>query len=195
MTESLDIRSASLLDFLPDSISADPEILALSKAIDPELQAVSAAILEAIVLPRAAVQSEVVLDALAWGFGLLEHEGWGTATIERKRALMAQVVALYKRRGTVWAVRRALDLLGEAYTLTEWHQTGGNPFTYRLQIIVSESGLTTAQLESARALVEAYGPIVAYPEEISALVSVESATVSVQAASVGLVVAVAEEGL
>lgn len=195
MTDSLDIRNASLLDFLPDSIAADPDVVALSQAIAPELREVSAAILDAIVLPRVASQSEAVLDALAWGFGLLQYEGWGTATLARKRALMAQVVALYRRRGTTWAVRRALDLLGEAYTLTEWHQTGGDPFTYRLQILVGAGGLTTAQLERARELVEAYGPARAYPEEISALVAVDGDAAAVGVPVVGLDLTVSEEGV
>lgn len=188
MVDSLDIRNASLLDFLPDSISGDPDVLALSAAIDPELRVVSAAILEALVLPRVALQSEAVLDALAWGFGLVRMVGWDGAPLAQKRALMAQIVMVYRRRGTTWAVRRALDLLGEAYTLTRWHETPpDDPWSYRLQIIVGGGGLPAAVVASARQLVEAYGQATAWPEEISALLNAEPvATATIQAASIGV---------
>ena len=190
---SLDIRNASLLDVLPDSIADDPEVLALSRALDPQIQGVSAAILDAIVWPRLAEQSEPVLDALAWGFRILEHEGWEGATLAQKRALMTQVVALYRRRGTVWAVRHALDLLGEVYTLTRWHETPPSaPWSYKLQILVSDAGLAAAQVARARELVESYGQITAWPEEISALLVAEpAATATVQAVSIGVDVTVA----
>jgi len=193
---NLDIRDASvsLLDFLPDSISADPEIRALSKAIDQELRLVSQALLEPVILPRISSQPEAVLDALAWGFGLLGVEGWDTATLARKRVLMAQVVALYRRRGTRWAVRRALDLLGEAYTLSVWHETPPSPeWSYRLQILVGGGGLPAAQVARARELVEAYGQATAWPEEISALLAAEAAeTITVQCVSIGVDLTVAQ---
>ena len=75
----IDLRSARLIDFVPESIASDPEVVALCAALDPQMQAVSSAIVEAIILPRIAELEEPVLDAVAWGFKLDRLRVWDVA--------------------------------------------------------------------------------------------------------------------
>lgn len=155
----IDIRTASLVDFLPESISDEADIVALSLAIDPELRAVGAAIVEALILPNIDAQPVEVLDALAWGFRLDELQLWDTATLDGKRALIKSIFAIRKKSGTVWAVKQIFNLLSVIGKLVEWFEEGAPPYTYRLIIVVSgDPGLTLQQLLQVPELTHRFAP-------------------------------------
>lgn len=155
----LDVSSTlRLLEFVPESIAGDPEIIALSAALDPELRAVSASIIEAVILPRIADLPGPVLDAVAWGFRLNELAIWEDATLAGKRRLLVDIVDVLKRSGTVWAVRRIFDLLQLTGTLVEWWEEAGVPGTYRLRIDATEVGITLHALEQVPELTQRFAP-------------------------------------
>jgi phage tail P2-like protein len=152
----LDIREASILDFLPSSIASDPEIIALSRAIDPELRDVATESIAAAILPRLADVPERVLDEVAWGMRLNELQIWDSATISGKQTLLANIFAIRKKSGTVFAVRRVFDLLSVVGVVVEWFEEGAQPHTYRLRIFVDQVGITLAQLTQATELVQRF---------------------------------------
>ncbi len=148
MTSRIDLRDASLslIDFLPESIASDPEIIALSLAIDPELRDVGAAIIEAIILPRIADVSAEVLEELGWAFRLNELQLWDAATTSAKRNLLVEIFAIRKKSGTRFAVRRVFDLVSVVGEVIEWWEENAAPYTYRLRLFVDEVELTLLQL-------------------------------------------------
>jgi phage tail P2-like protein len=154
----IDIRDASLLDFLPESIKSDPEIIALSRAIDPELRAVADAVIEAIILPRIDSLPEAILDELAWAFDLNSLQVWDTATIDGKRALLVNIFAVRKKSGTRFAVRRVFDLMSVVGEVVEWFEEAGDPYTYRLRLFVDEVGITLQQLLQIFELTHRFAP-------------------------------------
>lgn len=164
---AIDLRDASLLDFVPESIASDEEIIALSLAIDPELRDVGAAIVEAIIMPRISEQPEDVLDALAWGFRLNELQLWDSATVEGKRALLVNIFAIRKKSGTRFAVRRIFDLLSVTGQVVEWFEEGGPAFSYRLVILVTDVGVTAEQLGQIPELTHRFEPARAWLREIA----------------------------
>ncbi len=142
---AIDLRDASLLDFVPEVIASDLEVIAISLAIDPELQSVGAAIIEANILPRISEQPEWVLDELAWAFRLNQLQIWDTATIEGKRALLVNIFEVLKKSGTRFAVRRVFDLMSVVGEVVEWFEEAAAPYTYRLRLFVDEIGITLEQ--------------------------------------------------
>lgn len=139
----IDLRSARLLDFVPESIAEDPEIVAMSLAIDPEVQEVAAAIVEAVVLARIDELSEAVCDEVAWDHRLNELQLWDDATLAGKRALLRNVFAIRKKSGTRFAVRRIFDLLNLVGTVIEWWEEAAPPNTYRLRVaVVGDPGIS-----------------------------------------------------
>lgn len=142
----IDLRSASIIDFLPPSLRTDPEVLALALALDPELQEVSEAIVNAIILPRIDNLDETILDELAWAFRFDRLQIWDVATIEGKRALLKNVFAIRKKSGTRFAVRRVFDLMELVGQVVEWFEEDAAPGTYRLRLFVDEVGITLLQL-------------------------------------------------
>ena len=141
----IDLRTASLLDFVPESIREDADIIALSLAIDPELQDVGAAIIEAVILPRIADVAPAILEELAWAFRLNELQLWDSATEAGKRALLVNIFAIRKKSGTRFAVRRVFDLVSVVGEVVEWFEEAAAPYTYRLRLFVDEVGITLDQ--------------------------------------------------
>lgn len=154
----LDDSDFSLVDFLPESISSDAEIVALSLAIDPELRGVGAAIIEAVILPRIASLPMEILDELAWAFNLNSLQLWDSATIEGKRALLVNIFAIRKKSGTVFAVRRIFDLLAVTGSIFEWWQEGAPAYTYRLRLLVNAVGVSLSQLLQISELTHRFEP-------------------------------------
>lgn len=139
--------SLSLVDFLPDSIASDEDVIALSRAIDPELRAVAAAVSEAIIWPNIAQLPAPVIEILGHDTRLDELQIWDTATLDGRRALLANIFAIRKRSGTRFAVRRIFDLLSVVGSLVEWWEEGAPHDTYRIRLTVAgDPGITKAQL-------------------------------------------------
>lgn len=163
----IDLRTASLLDFLPESIKGDPEIIALSLAIDPELQDVGAAIIEAVILPRIDEVSTDVLEELAWAFRLNELQLWDAATTEGKRTLLVNIFEIRKKSGTRFAIRRVFDLVSVVGEVVEWFEEAAAPYTYRLRLFVDDIGITLLQLIQIDEVVIRFGRAGAHLREFA----------------------------
>lgn len=138
----IDLRVASLLDFVPDSISDDLDVRAISLAVDPELRDVADAVVASTLLPRIAELDGPVLDAIAWSFRLNELSIWGDASVIGKRRFLAQVFDVLRRAGTPWAIKQAVQLAQLTAEVIEWWQESASPHTYRLRLDASEIGIT-----------------------------------------------------
>jgi phage tail P2-like protein len=154
----IDLRDASLIDFLPESISSDPEIIALSLAIDPELRAVGAAIIEAVILPRIAELEDPILNELAWAFNLNSLQLWDSATTQGKRDLLVNIFAIRKKSGTRFAVRRVFDLMSVDGEVVEWWEEAAAAYTYRIRLFVDEVGITLSQQLQIDELTHRFAP-------------------------------------
>jgi phage tail P2-like protein len=73
-----------------------------------------------------------ILPWLAWALSVdVWDVSWGEAT---KRKVVAASADVHRRKGTVGAVRRALDALGYDIEVTEWFEYGGDPHTFRVAV-------------------------------------------------------------
>ena len=154
----IDIRAASILDFLPESLAAEADIVALSLALDPELRSVAAAVVEAVIMPNIDAQPDWVLNEIAWSMRLDELQIWDDATLAGKRQLLHGILAIRKKSGTRYAVRRIFDLLSVTAELIEWWQEAASPNTYRIRIVVTgDPGITLHQLQQIPELLERFG--------------------------------------
>lgn len=76
-----------------------------------------------------------LLPYLAEQFDVLGDAGWDlTKNDDERRALVKEAIWLHKIKGTPYAVRRALDILGVVATLVEWWQRKpkGTPHTFSI---------------------------------------------------------------
>lgn len=72
-----------------------------------------------------------VLPWLAWALSVDIWDANWTET--QKRAAIAESVAIHRKKGTVWASRRALEGSIDEAVLQEWFQYGGEPYCYRIE--------------------------------------------------------------
>jgi len=196
---STDIRTGTAVDLLAGLVAEDADAVALVEALDPEIQEVATLAEQAALLSRIASLTEEQADEVAEWFALSRLEGWGLADLARKRTVLAEMVDVYRRRGTLWAWNRVSEILetpvlwddGDAewdagaavwdgregmYTLTEWwEQTPDDPpYTYRVDATIEHHGLSLDELRQLREVLDAYIPARAELLELSETLSVES---------------------
>ncbi|EFB2829187.1 phage tail protein I [Escherichia sp. 93.0816] len=82
------------------------------------------------------------LPALAEQFHIQGLEGWLFTTDEReKRELIKQAIELHKYKGTIWAVRRVLEILSLPGTISEWFEYGGKAYFFKVDIELVDKGM------------------------------------------------------
>ncbi|WP_105198587.1 phage tail protein I [Escherichia albertii] len=82
------------------------------------------------------------LPALAEQFHVQGLEGWLFTTDEQeKRELIKQAIELHKYKGTVWAVRRVLEILSLPGTIAEWFEYGGKAYFFKVDIELVDKGM------------------------------------------------------
>jgi len=128
----------SLYDIVPPSIAGDPQVKAMMTAIDPELQSVSRDIGETLIISRIDELPEEVIDLLAWQWHVDFYEL--ARTLEMKRAAVKESIAWHRKKGTVWAIEKALEMLGIKGTVIEWWKIpGAAPYTFAVEAEITDN--------------------------------------------------------
>lgn len=78
-----------------------------------------------------------ILPWLAWAFSVDDWRSDWPDEIKRQ-AIMASP-KIHRVKGTIGAVRRALETLGYAIDISEWFEHGGTPHTFRIAVDVLRS--------------------------------------------------------
>ena len=206
-----DIRSGTALDLLVGLAAQDADARALVQALDPEIREVAALAEQCALLSRIPELSEEQADRVGEWFRLVQLEGWGSAGLARKRFVLAEMVEVYRRRGTRWAWDRVTSILetpvdwdggdavwdeGEAdwddrsgmYSLTEWweQEPDDPPYTYRVDALIEHRGLTLDEARHLREVLAVYLPARAELLELSETIHASSELVCAGHPELGL---------
>lgn len=126
------LDDVKLKDLLPDSIAKDGNVAASAEAIDPHLKFIT----ENSGIPSVYVNidnlSSVALDHLAKQYDIsVWRDGWN---VSLKRSVLKTAIADKRKKGTLGAVKKALQSLGSAASVVEWWQTTpkGEPHTFTI---------------------------------------------------------------
>lgn len=212
---SADIRTASLVDSLAGLVAEDDDAVALAQALDPEIQAIAALAEQCAFFSRISSLTSEQCDEVARWFRLTELEGWGLADVDRKRSVLAEMVDVYRRRGTRWALERVLSILetpaswdsgaatwdgGSAvwdsrsgmYTVSEWWEQipAADPHTYRVDAEILHRGLSLDEIRHLHQVLQAYVPAREQLEEIGETIPIESQLLCAGHPDVGLLIEV-----
>lgn len=118
---------------LPSILKKDIRLKTLSELSQEDMNSLRDAIKGLQVLDIANVH-ESYLPWLAWWFRVdIWDESW---SIQKKREVVVNGLVLFKYKGTIWGVKRALDLIGYKSTLEVWHQQvpQGVPGTFTISV-------------------------------------------------------------
>ncbi|WP_298029364.1 phage tail protein I [uncultured Dysosmobacter sp.] len=171
-----DLYSADYLRSLPPSLKADPDIIALAKAVAEQLHVTAAEIEKNIIYPRIDELDEKTLDILAYDL----HVDWYDVSysIEAKRATIKSSMRVHRRLGTKYAVEKALGAVFPGTRVEEWFEYGGKPYTFRV-IIGAGTGVTAEQQAAVLERVRFYKNLRSHLEAIRYQLEAPKGTVTV----------------
>lgn len=142
------LEDIKLIDTMPDSISKDEKVKAAAEALDPKLQLIAKqADIVSIYLNLNNLSNEV-LNHLAVQFDLsVWRDSW---PLSLKRSVIKTAITDKRKKGTLSAVKKALESLGSACSIVEWWQQTpeGTPGTFKIYATQSEyEGVISDQLQ------------------------------------------------
>ncbi|EEM2503656.1 TPA: phage tail protein I [Salmonella enterica subsp. indica] len=107
------------------------------------------------------------LPSLAEQFHVQGLEGWLFASDEQeKRELIKQAIELHKYKGTVWAVRRVLEILSLPGAITEWFEYGGKAYFFKVDIELVNQGMDENLFNNLVELIHQYKNVRSKLEEL-----------------------------
>lgn len=127
-----DIQDTKLSQILPENIAKDSNVKAAAEALDSKLQAVSKEVDIPLIYFRLNELSSEQLDHIAYAWDAsVWRESW---TIEIKRNVLNNVIREKRKRGTLGAVKAAIETIGSVTDVTEWWQENpkGVPHTFKI---------------------------------------------------------------
>ena len=87
-----------------------------------------------------------ILPWLAWAFSVDDWRSDWPDEIKRKTIMASATI--HRLKGTIGAVRRALETLGYAIDISEWFEYGGTPHTFRIAVDVLGSHAIGTEISS-----------------------------------------------
>lgn len=98
-----------------------------------------------------------LLPYLAWALSVDRWDpAWSEAT---KRAAIKQSYFIHRHKGTIAALRRAVEPLGYVIRVLEWWQSNEAPGTFRLDVGIEETGITEEMYHELERLIDDAKPV------------------------------------
>ena len=137
-----DLFSVSLFDITPINISQDEAVSKIIKSIEPDLKLISESIHENIIFARIDELDDRALDLLALQLHADFYDLAGNTHM--KREAVKNSLIWHMKKGTEWAIHEALRQVGIRAKFHPWWETGGQPYTFTLDAIVTDDYYRTA---------------------------------------------------
>lgn len=143
------IYEARWEELLPQPLREDKKVMALVQAMSEQRRTAAAQIAMARFWTDMELLPENMLDVLAYD---LKIDWWDESyPAERKRQILRESILVHKHKGTKYAVETATSSMYPKTQVEEWFAYGGEPYTFRLNIDVTDEEVTT---EKHRQLLE-----------------------------------------
>ena len=127
------LYSDSLKESLPESISGDKEIQAITIAIQEKLQVIQKQSSLILLLPRLNELPESLVDELAWEYHVDFYRP--KLPVAKKRSLVRQAIAWHRIKGTPAAVESVCSAVFRSASVEENWQYGGEPYHFKVKVI------------------------------------------------------------
>lgn len=109
----IELTATPFVDLLPSSIRDDTRIHAAARALDAELAIIHSSLNNVAIWANLDNQTEPMLTTLAWQTSMLNEPAWNLAADDwTKIQLLKGALELHRYKGTPWAIREVMRLLG-----------------------------------------------------------------------------------
>lgn len=155
------------LSLLPPILQKDETVKNLAAILDDEIEAIDALTDKLLIYANLNNMSEQVIDELALSFHMLPDEGYRFAnTIEKKRELVRQSISLHRHKGTLYAVKEVLKILGIKGQVLEWFEYGGEPYHFKIEAKIDE-GISEKDIDILETLLKEFKNVRSHIESIT----------------------------
>ena len=97
---------------------------------------------------------EKYLPFLAYAFKV---DFWDESlSVEDKRALIKQSLALHRYKGTTWAIERVFEAFNIKAVVKEWFNYGGEPYHFKIDLSLEDKEITPARADELTKYVGIY---------------------------------------
>lgn len=159
------LTAEALLEVFPSVLAADKDLYALAAAISEELEALYLKNDLLAIYTNISALPEALLDILAKDFKV----DWylSDAPIETKKAQILSCFAVHRQLGTKAAVVSVLQSIFKDAKIEEWFEYGGPPYSFRLEVTVSENGISAEQQQRALEKIKYYKNVRSWLERVN----------------------------
>lgn len=124
------LYDGQIADLLPNNISENSEVRALSYSISVNMRKWFDKIKCGMVVIEIDSLSETILDARAAELNVPYYEP--DMPLSKKRQLVKNIIKIYQKAGTKQAVKEMLDMIFDSAELQEWFNYNGEPGTFQV---------------------------------------------------------------
>jgi len=97
---------------------------------------------------------EKYLPFLAYAFKV---DFWDESlSVDDKRALIKQSLALHRYKGTIWAIEQVFEALNIKAVVKEWFNYGGEPYHFKIDLSLEDKEITPARADELTKYVGIY---------------------------------------
>jgi phage tail P2-like protein len=133
----LDLGQVSFADLVPESIRDDPTVTAAMQALDGEFAEITALAVVPSIFARIDEAPADVLDHLAWQLNSTTwRDSW---SLDLKRSAVKTLVTEQAKKGTRYALEKAVRSYGSNIAIREWWETTpeGPPHTVAMVLDIN----------------------------------------------------------
>ncbi|MCF6777732.1 phage tail protein I [Thiotrichales bacterium 19X7-9] len=85
----------------------------------------------------------------------VDFRAYNKATNEQKRAMIKSSIDIHRKKGTLGALKRALETIDYQLSLREWYEYNGVPHTFTLDVVVDKNKQINSDLKAIKHLIDA----------------------------------------
>lgn len=125
------------------------------------------------------------LPHLAEQYHVTGNEGWlQTRNDTEKRDLIKRAIEVHRYKGTKYALTKIFDMFGIEGQIQEWFETGGEPFTFSVDINFVSKGLDYNLIAKLEDLIKEYKNVRSHMSNMNISISTVPKTVEIKAAMI-----------
>lgn len=127
------------IDLLPHWMRSNEYVQKIGATIDKEINIIDSLTEKLLLYSNLNMQSETITDELAYSFHLTLNEGYRFAdTLQKKQDLVKAALVLHRQKGTLYAVKEVLNILGIKGYIYEWFEYGGEPYCFKVEAHITQ---------------------------------------------------------
>ena len=128
------LQNVSLHDIAPSSIKNDINVNAIIEALDPELKLITSDIQQEFILSQIDSLPEEIINYLAWQFHVDFYDL--AKDLSAKRSQVKDSIQWHMKKGTAWAIIKALDMIGVDAEFINWYEDNSTPYTFKIKAVI-----------------------------------------------------------